>query len=266
MKFSDSDMYLYKQHRDRMSRGEYEPWVNARMAGAIGICSVVASARFKRNMHFLSQGELHFFYNLERCDSVVDIKEQFPLDPVTTFQIAKTLKQRHPRFQRWINNIPTNYYAVMSTDFLVTRSAPDGSSYQEAYSIKVDSNQRTSKAASLAIEREYWESQGIACYLIFSGLFPEHERKALDAFYPFIDLDINQARQLEFASHFKTAYLSDPFTNLHTLLKHVSSSLGLNDIGQSICHFATAFFFQHIRFKFQSPLVLEQPVTLLLEA
>nr|WP_295974260.1 TnsA endonuclease N-terminal domain-containing protein [uncultured Bacillus sp.] len=63
---------------------------------------------------FLSDLERNYFYLLKYSDSIVDIREQFPLLPVEeTIVIADELGIKHP------TNPKTGESAEMTTDFLV---------------------------------------------------------------------------------------------------------------------------------------------------
>jgi hypothetical protein len=100
----------------------------------------------------LSSNELCFFYALDWSDSVIDIREQFPLlDLELAMNIADKFGIRYP----YDNDSGFPY--VLTSDFMISTTS----------GLKV----RTIKAASeldkrrvlekLEIEREYWKTQGI---------------------------------------------------------------------------------------------------------
>ncbi|HZG59705.1 MAG TPA: TnsA endonuclease N-terminal domain-containing protein [Anoxybacillus sp.] len=71
--------------------------------------------KVKREYHFLSDLERYFFYILEWQDSVIDIREQYPiLDVEKTVEIAELLGFAHPKDPKTKINI------VMTVDFMIT--------------------------------------------------------------------------------------------------------------------------------------------------
>ena len=64
-----------------------------------------------RIVHLLSDLELTVFLLFDRNLSIIDIREQFPLDPEKTLNIANWLGMKYPAAKGVIQ--------VMSTDFLI---------------------------------------------------------------------------------------------------------------------------------------------------
>lgn len=75
----------------------YQPWLRAQDVKSRGNRSIVFGLKTFRNHHLLSSVESNFFYLAEFNDSVIDIREQFPLFPLRlTQQIANHLHFQHP--------------------------------------------------------------------------------------------------------------------------------------------------------------------------
>lgn len=75
-----------------------------------------------RQHEFLSNNELYYLYLLEFADSVIDIREQYPLlYREDTLAIAKEIGIKHP------SDISSKDYIVMTTDFLVAEQFSDKS-------------------------------------------------------------------------------------------------------------------------------------------
>jgi hypothetical protein len=106
----------------------------------------------QRVQHFLSDFELKHFYQWEWSDGVSDIREQFPLLPISeTLEIACGLDIRHPKPPR--HRLP----CVLTTDIVLTR---DGQTL--AYSIKPSTElENTRVQEKLQIEHSYWANRGI---------------------------------------------------------------------------------------------------------
>lgn len=145
--------------KQRYGLGEganYKPWLRVQDVGSHGHSGKIEGIKTGRAHHTLSEQETCFFYLAEFSDSVIDIREQFPLLPLSlSLNISKTLDIEHPK------NPKTKEPIVMTTDFLLTRSE-GGNVWYEAISVK-PSDKLTDKrtAEKLDIERVWWELLGV---------------------------------------------------------------------------------------------------------
>lgn len=134
----------------------YTPWVRVQDVKSHGHSGKIDGIKSGRTHHTLSEQETCFFYLAEFSDSVTDIREQFPLLPLTlSLKISKLLDVEHPKHP--ITKDPI----IMTTDFLLTCSNGKRIWY-EAVSVKPDeklSDKRT--AEKLDIERVWWELLGV---------------------------------------------------------------------------------------------------------
>lgn len=134
----------------------YTPWIRVQDVKSHGHSSKIEGIKSGRIHHALSEQETCFFYLAEFSDSVTDIREQFPLLPLTlSLKISKLLDVEHPKHP--ITKDPI----IMTADFLLTCS--DGKRiWYEAVSVKPSeklSDKRT--AEKLDIERVWWELLGV---------------------------------------------------------------------------------------------------------
>lgn len=147
----DQNLKVYKKWlksgRGQGSLENYKPWLQVYNVPSCGRSSRPWSAKIGRVVHCMSDLELSTFLLLEWSDTVIDIKEQFPLDLTTTLQIAKTLNFRHPSVRG--ENI------VMTTDFLVSMSPSTHPllAIQVKPSSELDNLRVREK---LAIEEQFW--------------------------------------------------------------------------------------------------------------
>ncbi|BDC84690.1 transposase [Aeromonas caviae] len=141
---------------------EYMPWLRVQDVNSRGNSAKIDGLKSNRTHHTLSEHETCFFYLAEFCDSVIDIREQFPLLPLDlSVKIALTLGIEHP-----INpQSKDKEVSVMTTDFLLTRT--DGTNtWYEAISVKPESELKDKRTAEkLEIERVWWQLQGIRFHL-----------------------------------------------------------------------------------------------------
>lgn len=114
----------------------YQPWLRAQDVKSRGNRSIVFGLKTFRNHHLLSSVESNFFYLAQFNDSVIDIREQFPLFPLQlTQQIANHLHFQHPMV-RGVRGVPVEVLNVMTTDFLLTLRTPEGGLRYKAIAVK----------------------------------------------------------------------------------------------------------------------------------
>ena len=131
---------------------EYKPWITIHDLASKGVVSRVKGRTTDRIHHLLSKNETAFFYLLDASDKTTDIREQYPLLPVTeTVEIADMLGFQHPR------DPVSKYPYVMTTDFVITTSQGD-----MARSVKLSTELNKKRVLEkLEIERRYWKKRGI---------------------------------------------------------------------------------------------------------
>lgn len=143
-----------KQGRGQGHGKSYKPWLTIQDVPSIGRSSRVLGDTTKRKHHLLSDIERGVCLALDGCESVIDIREQFPLPREDTIAIAAEMGLKHPK-QGGID-------VVMTTDFLVDVRT-SGDVRLEAIAVKSASalnNMRTIE--KLEIERRYWLRHGVA--------------------------------------------------------------------------------------------------------
>jgi hypothetical protein len=139
--------------------------------------------------HFHSNHELGCFLLLEWNNEVVDIREQFPLFPVSETQtIAEELGYRYPiqRFKR--NGKWRQKPAVLTSDFRVSLS--DRASTPELIiSVKPSAELRKRRVLEkLEIERSYWQHRSVEWQLVTEQELPQVMINNLKLILPFRDL------------------------------------------------------------------------------
>lgn len=142
---------------------DYKPWLRVQdVKSKKGQRTQVWGRKTGREHHLLSSIESQFFYLAEFSDSVVDIREQFPLLPLNLSQkIAATLGVEHPMVP---NSAEPN---IMTTDFLLT-CRQGGREFYRAVSVKPEDGIDQRTAEKLDIERIWWELLGVE-FLFFTG-------------------------------------------------------------------------------------------------
>lgn len=140
----------------------YKPWLRVQDVPSEGRSRKVHGTKTGRVHHLLSDIEYGYFLILEFSEQVVDIREQFPLFPTEqTIEISSQLGIRYPRFHG------TTLPYVLSTDFLVTLQASDGSRKLAARSVKCEDALKPSDALKrtiekLELEKAIWHARDVS--------------------------------------------------------------------------------------------------------
>ena len=109
---------------------EYSPWLRVQSLSSRGRSSRIKGIKNQRIVHLLSDLERDYFYLLDFCDEVGDIREQFPLPRKETQMIAGKFGYRHPAERA------TGVVLVMTTDFVITAKDKSGAIITIARTIK----------------------------------------------------------------------------------------------------------------------------------
>lgn len=126
----------------------------------------------RRMHHLFSDNEDYFFLMADFANTVVDIREQFPLFPeCATQEIAQSMGVRHPKYPYSTTQL------VLTTDFLLTVIDKSGARSLVAWSLKsadeLRGRNRKSVLAKLEIERRYWMQRGVLWHLFTSEDFDQ---------------------------------------------------------------------------------------------
>lgn len=137
----------------------YKPWLRVQDVKSNGVRSQIIGLKTGRVHHTLSSIETEFFYLAEHSESVIDIREQFPLLPINlSIKIAEALGIDHPVHPE------TKTPIIITTDFLLTRAIGDKIVF-EAVSVKPeDESDEVRVLEKLEIERVWWNLLGIKFY------------------------------------------------------------------------------------------------------
>lgn len=142
---------------------KYRPWITVQDVPSHANKIRAACLRQQRLIHCLSGGEYLTYLQLDFDDRVVEIREQFPLDPNVTLKLCEEYGIRHAGSNFGRNGI------VMTTDFLITIKLEEGYAFK-ALQIKDSQSALTERTQEkLVIEREYWQRQGIKYALRLSS-------------------------------------------------------------------------------------------------
>ena len=170
----------------------YRPWLQIQDVPSSGRSHRPFGVKTQRVHHLLSDGEWKSFLRLEADASVVDIREQFPLDRIQTFQHAKRLGIRHPRT---LDGTPY----VLTLDFLVSRASPTGVCLVP-YTFKYDFDDITRRERELlSLAETFCKSQGMELQFIDQDFFDEAFNINYDSVRAYHDIsNLTLRHELEF--------------------------------------------------------------------
>ena len=154
---------------------DYKPWIKISDISSSGRSHRVFGHKTRRTHHLLSDLELATFLVLEWSPTVLDIREQFPLNYDDTLKIAEDKQIKHSSFGGNMN--------IMTSDFYVISSNTHSSQFvlQAKYSTKLDDIRTIEK---LEIERHYWQSKGIPWQIITEKDIPIVIQNNIKWLYP----------------------------------------------------------------------------------
>lgn len=147
----------------------YTPWLKITDLSSAGRSRRIWGLKTARMHHLISDVERRVFLASEWSRSVVDIREQYPLDRELTQTIAQQLKIRHPYYPG--TQVPT----VMTVDFLLT-TIESGRERLVAVNAKEDQEAEDSRSLEkLEIQRTYFEWLDIPHHLIYNSQLPRQK-------------------------------------------------------------------------------------------
>lgn len=171
-----------KEGRGSGEGSNYKPWITIQDVSSLGKSSRLLGIKTGRQHEFLSNNETNYFYIAEFSDSVIDIREQYPLLPIEdTMKIADELGIKHstdPKSQEAI---------VLTTDFLLTIKDDNGTRML-ARTIKQCDDLNKRQIDKFEVERRYWESKNIDWGIVTEKEINEVLAKNIELVYQFYDL------------------------------------------------------------------------------
>lgn len=150
---------LTKEKRGQGFGKFYKPFLTVRDVPSKGRVHRRPSITHGRIVHLLSDLELAAFILFDWHQTVIDIREQFPLNPERTIDISKRLGVKHPAAK--------GVHQVMTTDLLLDIKQ-DGQIVSQAVSVKYRSDLEDERVVEKQeIERRFWEGEKIN-WLLFT--------------------------------------------------------------------------------------------------
>ncbi|WP_096186322.1 TnsA endonuclease C-terminal domain-containing protein [Evansella halocellulosilytica] len=146
-----------KEGRGQGAGKEYKPWLTIQDFPSMGRVSRILGWKSGRVHHLFSDLQARYFYMLEWEDTVVDIREHFPL-----LDLEDTIQQKSDLNFKLFTDKESGYPYTLSTNFLITINRADGVNLYLARSIKMATElEKKMTLERLEFERRYWTEKGI---------------------------------------------------------------------------------------------------------
>lgn len=155
---------------------EYQPWLTVQDFPSMGRVSRIYGWKTKRIHHLFSDIQTKYFYLLEFEDSVVDIRENYPL-----LDIDSTIKEKEDLDFELFTDKESQTPYVITTSFLITLRYKNGDLKYAARSIKAASELEKKKTLEkLEIERRYWNEKNIDWGIVTQKEIPKQLVKNIE--------------------------------------------------------------------------------------
>jgi hypothetical protein len=183
-----------REGRGKGTGADYRPWLTVRTK-RLNSNTWRPCGKNGRTYHLLSNIEFAVFSILDRQDVTTDIREQFPLLPLSeTQRIAAEMGRAHPRACPFRDKGDAKVDIVMTTDLLVDLADRPGLPANVAVSVKpaADLEDTPTKVRNLLakaeIERRYWAARDTPFLLITDADLPDVVRENADLLQRYMDL------------------------------------------------------------------------------
>lgn len=182
-----SEKTIEKRYKEGRGSGEginYKPWLDVDDVPSEGLSNRPKGWKTQRDHDLLSNLELYAFFIFEWSDSIIDIREQYPLDRTVTLAISEKSGIKHPVYKgknvKKDDETGEEIPEVMTTDFLLTVKT-EGGIKEVARSIKPSSDLENLRTIEkLEIERLYWKAKNIDWGIITDKDFDSNFTKNMD--------------------------------------------------------------------------------------
>jgi hypothetical protein len=161
--FSDQKLQRYiKEGRGQGEGSFYEPWLNVHSIASRGRVSRVSGWKTNRIHHFLADNEVRYFYLCEWTNSVVDIREHYPL--LDLYEMTEILED--DLIKKLIDR-KTGTPHILTSTFLITVKNEQGKEFHFARNIKEAREfQKPAVIERYELIRRYWKKKGISWALV----------------------------------------------------------------------------------------------------
>lgn len=210
--------------KDGRGQGEYEDYIPFLQIGdfsSSGRGHRIKDHKNGRIHHFFSDLEAKCYYVFAWVDQIVDIREQYPLLPRTeTEKIASELEIRHPIAPGAKCNL------IMTTDFLLTVSDPNGTHLEARYVKYAKDLEKPRNNEKFEIERKYWDQRGVPIKIVTEEWSQLKASKNIEMLLSHYGLNLFASEPklaLEVSDQLVTSILEQPYSVLSSITSTIDT-------------------------------------------
>lgn len=179
-----------KEGRGQGDLNEYKPWLTIQDLPSKGRATRIYGWKTRRIHHFFSDIQTRFFYLLEWEESIIDIKEHFPL-----LDLKDTLLFNDIDIEKYVSEDGTDY--IFTTTFLM-KVLKNTKVQFIARSIKAYHElDRKGTIERFEIERRYWEKKGVDWGIVTNKEIPIIRAKNIEWLHSSLELDLHEILKQE---------------------------------------------------------------------
>lgn len=174
---------LQRYMKEGRGQGEYEEYkgfIQIHDFGSIGRSARIRSWKTNRILHLLSDIETRFFYLTEFDDSILQVKEHFPL-----YDFESVIGAQEDIDIRKFKDKQSGFPYIFTTTFLITIKGRDGRTFEVARSVKASHElEKKTTIERLELIRRYFDEKGIDWGLVTQKEIPRIKAKNIEWIHP----------------------------------------------------------------------------------
>ncbi len=231
LEWNDAKIKRYLNEKRGQGEGyDYKPWLTIQDFPSLGRASRIKSMTTGRIHHLFSRTQRDFFMELDWEESVIDIREHFPL-----LDYKETIENLNDINQSKFCNGETDY--VITTTFLITKRIDRDNVEYYARSVKYASElEKKITLEKLEIERRYWSNKSINWGLVTNNEINTALVKNIEFINPVVSSKLKIDNKKAIISNLISEYTRSSDKVLYGIFKSIDRGLNLNP-GESIAVF-----------------------------
>lgn len=174
---------LQRYIKEGRGQGEYESYKGFTQIhdfGSLGRSSRIRTWKCNRVVHLLSDIETRYFYLTEFDDSILQVKEHFPL-----MNYEDVVGEQEDIDIKKFKDKQSGFPYVLTTTFLITFKKNDGSTYDVARSVKASHElEKKTVIERFELIRRYFEKKEVSWGLVTQKEIPFVKAKNIEWIHP----------------------------------------------------------------------------------
>lgn len=246
-----------KEGRGKGEGSEYKPWLTIQDMPSRGRVTRIYEAG--RIYHFFTDNELRYFYLLIWEDSVIDVREHYPL-----LDLNEVLNLDEDQLYEKYKNDGDNAPYILTTTFLITVKNTDGEIVYYARSVKSSLElDRKDIINRYEIERKYWESKGIDWGIVTQKDIPVTRAKNISWVYSSLEIN-NDERFNTSERNYLSALLTQRLNESSNVIREVTAEFDIEmnlDSGTGLLFFKYLIATKQLIINMDEEIDINQPIS-----